>query len=318
MKKKILLSIFLGCSLLFAQVRVGILNGPSCVPVANLLENVVSINNESVEYESYASAFILTTALVKKEIDVGFLPPNLAAIYFNGTDNPDDNILCTAITGYGNLALICKDTSVKNLSDLKDKTVYVAGQAATPEYMLRYLLEKNKIKYDTGKSGSVTLDFSIPNNQIAPMFVSGKIDCVLVPEPFATVIKMNYKGTYSLIDIQEEYKKLNPKTPEYPLTVMVVRREFAQNHTETMNKFLEEYKASYEWTMDNALESGKLCEELELGLKAAIVSNSIPYANYTFVTGTQARAQLEQILKIFYEQDPVSVGGKLPEQDFYY
>ena len=74
---------------------------------------------------------------------------------------------------------------VKQLSDLNGKTVYVAGQGATPEYMFKYLLQKNDIEIDTRKG--VTLDYSIPTAQIAAELISGKIKYAVVPEPFATV-----------------------------------------------------------------------------------------------------------------------------------
>ena len=312
MKKGITALLFTGCSLLFAQIRLGILNGPSCIPSAYLLDNVLSVEGEELETENFASAQTLTAKLLKDEIDIGFLPPNVAAICYNS----NGGVICTAITGTGNLSLITKNSAVKKLSDLNGKTVYVAGAGATPEYMFRYLLKKNKIQQDS-KDG-VSLDFSIPTQQLAAMLISGKIEYAVVPEPFATVACMKDPEIIKAIDLQTEYEKLEGPNQTYPLTVMVVSKKFAHNKTVTLNKFLQLYEESYEWTMDNGLDAGFLCEQLDLGLKANVVSNSIPYANYTFIPGRDGKKQLEKLFKIFSDNDPKSIGGKLPDKNFYY
>lgn len=313
MKKVFAALVFIFCSFMFAQIRLGILNGPSCIPAAYLLENLVSVNDQDIEYETLPSAQTLASKILNDEIDIGFLPPNMAAALYN---KQKGTVLCTAITGTGNLSLITKDTAVHSLEDLKGKTVYVAGAAATPEYMTRYLLSKNKIEADT-KNG-ITLDFSVQTQQLAALLIAGKIEYAIVPEPFATVAIMKDSSIVKAVDLQKEYEKVQGKGKTYPLTVMVVSRKFARNNTATMNQFIQFYKESYEWTMDNGLEAGSLCEDLGLGLKAAVVSNSIPYANYTFIPARDGKTALEQLFKIFLSQDAASIGGKLPDSDFYY
>lgn len=316
MKKHILFLVMSLFSLVFAQIRVGLLNGPSCIPAAWLLENVVSIEGQNLETESFSNAQALAAHLLKEEIDIGFLPPNVAAVCYNNSNGKKGDLICAAITGKGNLSIITKDKNLSNLSQLKGKTVYVAGSGATPEYMFRYLLEKNKIEQDTKER--ITLDFSIQTPQLAPMIASGKIEYALVPEPFATVALLKDPSVYKAIDLQKEYEDIEGDEQSYPLTVMVVSRKFAKNNTAVLNKFLQLYKQSYEWTIENGLEAGDLCEELDLGLKANIVSSSIPYANYTFVPAAQGKKQLEKLFKIFYEFAPESIGGKLPDKNFYY
>ena len=95
MKKGITALLFIGCSLLFAQIRLGILNGPSCIPSAYLLDNVLSVEGEELETENFASAQTLTAKLLKDEIDVGFLPHlseinpyiNVTSAHVNGNQN---------------------------------------------------------------------------------------------------------------------------------------------------------------------------------------------------------------------------------------
>ena len=288
------------------QLRLGVLNGPSCIPAAYLLD-------ESVE--KFADPQALLPKMLKGEIDVGFLPANVAAKVFNTSDGA---IQCVAITGNGNLSLITTDTSVKSLADLKGKTVSVAGQAATPDYMFRYLLEKNGIAADTPEG--VTLDYSIPTAQIAAQLISGKIEYAVVPEPFSTVAQTKSDKVFVAVDLQKEYEKFAGEGKVYPLTVMVVTKTFAKKNAKVLKAFLEDYQASLEKTLKNPLEAGQLCEDFGLGLAAAIVAKSVPKANYVYIPAgnSEAKKKIEELLNVFLANDASSIGGKLPGKNFYY
>ena len=307
--KKIFFSLFAGlvlCAGLCAQsVRLGVLNGPSCIPAAYLL-------NENVE--KFAEPQALLPKMLKGEIDVGFLPANVAAKVYNSSNGA---IRCCAITGNGNLSVITTDPSIKQLADLNRKTVAVAGQGATPEYLMRYLLQKNGIAADT-KEG-VTLDFSIPTAQIAAQLISGKIDYAVVPEPFATVAQIKSDKVMVAIDLQSEYEYFEGKGKIYPLTVMVVTKNFAEKNPKALKAFLSDYEKSLKKTLQNPKEAGELCEKFGLGLAAPIVAKSIPKANYVFISSSNAKAKdkVEELLNIFLSFDEASIGGKLPDKDFY-
>ena len=308
--KKIIFSLFAGlvlCAGVCAQsLRLGVLNGPSCIPAAYLL-------NEDVE--KFAEPTALLPKMLKGEIDVGFLPANVAAKVYNSSNGA---IQCVAITGNGNLSLITTDTSVESLADLKGKTVVVAGQGATPEYMFRYLLGKNGIEADT--ADGVTLDFSIPTAQIAAQLISGKIEYAVVPEPFATVAQTKSDKVFVAVDLQAEYEKFAGKGKVYPLTVMVVTKDFAKKNAKVLKAFLTDYQASLAKTIENPAEAGKLCEDFGLGLAAAIVAKSVPKANYVYIPAskTETKKKVEELLNIFLEFDASSIGGKLPDKGFYY
>ncbi len=307
--KKLFFSIIAGfmlCAGLCAQqVRFGVLNGPTCIPSAHLLDENV---------ELFADPQALLPKMLKGEIDVGFLPANVAAKVYNSSNG---KILCCAITGNGNLSLITTDASVKQLADLKGKSVAVAGQGATPEYIFRYLLQKNGIKADV-KNG-VSLDFSIPTPQLAAQLISGKIKYAVVPEPFATVAQLKSDKVLAAVDLQSEYEYFEGKGKIYPLTVMVVTKDFAEKNPQALKAFLAEYEKSYKKTLQNPKEAGELCEKFGLGLAAPIIAKSIPKANYVFIPAEnpKAKEKIEELLNIFLSFDSASIGGKLPDDNFY-
>lgn len=320
--KKILFSLVAGlalCAGVFAaeakEIRLGVLNGPSCIPAGYLLDDAAPVKGAKISYEKFADPQGLLPKMLKGEIDIGFLPANVAAKVYNSSNGA---IKVCAITGNGNISLITTDSSVKQLADLKGKTVAVAGQGATPEYMFRYLLEKNGIAVDS--PDGVSMDFSIPTAQIAAQLISGKIDYAVVPEPFATVAQTKSDKVFVAVDFQSEYEYFEGKGKVYPLTVMVVTKKFADSNSKLLKSFLTAYEKSYKNTIKNPKQAGELSEKFELGLAAGIVTASIPKANYVFVASSSGKAQpkIEELLNIFLSFEPTSIGGKLPDEGFYF
>ena len=88
------------CMNLTAQVRIGLLNGPTCVPAAYLMENKKSLSTEGAEaeltYEKFADPQALLPKMIKKEIDIGFMPANVAAKVYNPGNK---SIICCAVVG---------------------------------------------------------------------------------------------------------------------------------------------------------------------------------------------------------------------------
>ena len=71
--------------------------------------------------------------------------------------------------------------------------------------------------------------------------------------------------------------------------------------------------------MQNPKEVGELCEKFGLGLAAPIIAKSVPKANYVFMTSDnpKVKEKVEELLNIFLAFDSASIGGKLPDENFY-
>lgn len=289
------------------KIRVGVLNGPSCIPAAYLMEN----KSETIDFNTYADVQVLLPKMIKNEVDIGFMPANVAAKVYNSSNKA---IVCCAITGNGNIVLLSNLVSGDNIRDVKNRVVYVAGQGATPDYMFRYLLKKNNLNPEQ----DLKLDYSIPTAQLAANLISNKINYVVLPEPFATIAKSKDSKIRTVVDFQQEYEDLEGAGKTYPLTVMVATANFAKAHPDLLNSFLDDYKSSFEWTLNNPQTAGQYTEEHNLGLAKGIVAKAIPSSNYTFITSKQMKQDVEDLLNIFLNFDSKSIGGKLPDKNFFY
>lgn len=304
-------------------INVAALNGPSGIPMAYLFENKPQVSGADFQFQVVAGADVLLPKLLKGEIDVGILPPNVAAKVFTKNNGA---LVVAAVMGQGMLNLITKDDSIVSLSDLKGKTVNVAGQGATPEYMFRYLLKSNGITIaEDGAApdaNSVALDFTVPAAEIAAALLSGKIHYAVVPEPFSTVATTKDASVHRAINLQKEYAALNEAAGKewenYPMTVLVARKSLAETSPEILHGLLESVKNAVDWTVSHPSEAGTLVRSHTLGLQAPIASKVIPNGAYVFIPAKEARPQLEELFSIFLDFAPEAIGGALPSDDFYF
>ena len=304
-------------------INVAALNGPSGIPMAYLFENKPQVSGADFQFQVVAGADVLLPKLLKGEIDVGILPPNVAAKVFTKNNGA---LMVAAVMGQGMLNLITKDETIVSLADLQGKTVNVAGQGATPEYMFRYLLKSNGITIAedgaASDANSVALDFSVPAAEIAAALLSDKIQYAVVPEPFSTVATTKDASVRRAINLQKEYAALNESVGKewenYPMTVLVARKSLAETSPEILRGLLASAKNAVDWTVAHPSEAGTLVQSHTLGLQAPIASKVIPNGAYVFVPATEARPQLEELFSIFLDFAPEAIGGALPSDDFYF
>jgi NitT/TauT family transport system substrate-binding protein len=102
------------------------------------------------------------------------------------------------------------------------------------------------------------------------------------------------------------------------MTVLVVDPRFAAENDLLLKAILVAYKESVTWTVANPDAAGVLAEKYNLGLKASIAAASIPKSAYVFTPAKDARSDLEALFRVFLDFAPSSIGGKLPDNDFYF
>ncbi len=325
MKKILTLTLLLFVGTLFAggkseptieTIRVSGLNGPSSIGLAYLFENPPVVEGIPSKFEVSASPDVLLPKLLKGEVDIGVLPANVAAKVYNANNGA---ILLAGITGQGMMSIVSKDTSVTKLEDLKGKKLTVAGQGGTPEYLIRYLCDANGIRIGDDEN-SIELDFSIPTAEIAPALITGKTEYALLVEPFASVAIMQdqTKSLTRIIDMQELYMNTSGSKENYPVTALVVRKQFASENAKLLSDFLESIEMSINWVNENPKDAGTLVEKHALGLKAPLVTASIPTSSLSWISASEAQDSVEDLLGLFLNLAPDSIGGKLPDNGFYF
>ena len=304
-------------------VRVAALKGPTAMGMVKLMSDTdeemdqMADSSEAftgeIEYPySFtlaASADEVTPGLMQGELDIACVPANLASVLYNRTDG---GIVTLAVNTLGVLYIVENGNSVQSRADLAGRTIAASGKGSTPEYALRYLLSENGIDPDTG----VTIDWKSEHSECVAALASGAATIAMLPQPFVTVAQTQLPDLRVALDLTEEWDALDNGSAL--LTgVVVARADFVEEHPAAVEQFLTSYAESVEWVNDNTADAAQLIGDYGI-VDAAVAEKALPYCNIVCITGTEMMDKLSGYLSVLWEQDEASVGGAMPNDDFYY
>ena len=292
-------------------VRIGALSGPTAMGLVKLMEEAEQGNTlnhyEFAELMTEASAF--TAPLAKGDLDIAAVPANLAAVLYNKTNG---GVRTLAVCVRSVLQIVSQGDGIQTVPDLKGAVLYATGQGATPEYVLRYLLTENGLDPDT----DLEIRWCADTTEALARIQSDPAAAAMLPQPFATAACAKTEGLHTVLDLGEEWDRLENGC-SVVTGVMVVRAAFAEEHPDLVENFLEEYRTSVEYAQEEPAGAAELIEKYGIVGSAAIAEKALPECGIACLTGEEMKEALSGYLQILYEQDPASVGGALPEEDFY-
>jgi len=241
-------------------------------------------------------------------VDVAVLPANTAAkLYSQGP-----GYRMGAVVGWGVLYVLSRDGAVRSWADLRGQEVLCVGKGATPDFVTRYLLEKNGLEPDS----DVRLNFSFSQEQIAQLLIAGKADTAVLPEPFVTQVLAKAPAIRIVLDLQKEWEKaLGVKDP-YPISVVVVSPALLARDADAVERFLGAYEQSIRWAVAEPAAAAVIVGRLDI-MPEAVARDAIPRCNLDFVRFYAARQAMEAYLKVLIGFDATAVGDRLPDAGFY-
>lgn len=292
------------------SIRIGGLKGPTSMGMVKLMEqSEAGASENTYEFTIAAAADELTPKFIRGDLDIIAVPANLASVLYNNTEGAAELL---AINTLGVIYIVEKGESVKTVADLAGKTIYATGKGSTPEYALRYILSENGIDPDT----DVSIEWkSEPTEVVGALSTAGE-GIAMLPQPFVTVAQGSVEGLRVAIDLTDAWDALDNGSTLFT-GVLVIRRDFAQNYPEAVTAFLTEYEASTTYINENVADGAQLVEKYGI-VKAVVAEKAIPYCNITYIAGSDMVAPMNGYLQVLYDQNPKSVGGTIPDEDFYY
>lgn len=289
-------------------VRVGSLKGPTSMGLVQFMSEEEQAEDPGYSFEMVTAADELTGQMVSGELDVALVPANMASVLYNKTQG---GIQVIDVNTLGVLYMVTADSSVTGLADLKGKTVYSTGKGQTPEYVLNYLLGANGLG-----EGDVTVEYKSEAAEVVSTLVQDETAVGILPQPFATVACQQNEKLQEVCDLTAEWDKTGKGTMVTGVTI--VNKEFAQANPETVEEFLDRHENSAEFAAEQPAEAAELIASYGIVEKAPIAQKALPKCNITCLEGDEMKEALSGYLEVLYEQNPESVGGNLPADDFYY
>jgi NitT/TauT family transport system substrate-binding protein len=290
------------------KIRIITLAGPTGMGMAKLIDDDKNAKTKyDYEFTVSSAPDQVSPEVIKGNYDVACVPVNLASVLYNKTEG---KLGVVGINTLGVLYMLENGNTINSVADLKGKTIYATGQGSNPEYVLRYILEKNNI--DPEKD--VTIEFLADHAELATKLKENQVAIGMLPEPQVTAATMGTNVRIAL-DMTEEWDKVS----EHALVqgCIIVNNEFATKYPTALKNFLDEYKASVDFVNNNVDEAATLVEAAGIIPKAPIAKKAIPNCNICLVTGEEMAKSVENMLTLLFEANSASVGGKMPDEKFY-
>ena len=291
-------------------VNVAALKGPTAMGLVALMD--AEENNAGSDYlydfDIEAAVDAISPLLIQGKLDMAAVPANLASVLYNNTQG---EVLVLNINTLGVLYIVENGNSVNTMEDLKGKTIYASGKGATPEYALNYLLKSAGL--EIGRD--VFVEYKSEHAEALAAMVSEPNAVAMLPQPFVTTAQMTNESVRIALDVTKEWETASGKT--LITGVMAVRKSFAEAHPDAVADFMNKYEQSVKYVNENVADAALLIEKYDI-FKSDVAEKAIPYCNITYIDGEEMKEKLSEYLETLYEQNPASVGGKLPEDDFYY
>ncbi len=287
-------------------VRVAALQGPTGMSVAHMMTE----NDGSYELTLVAAPAEVNALVISGQVDIASVPINVGAVLYNKTEG---GVKALALTTRGMLYVLEKGDTIHSVQDLEGKTILYAGQGATPEYVTEYILSTFKV--------NATLETEAEHAAVASKAIEGLADIVLLPEPMVTNVLMKNPDFRIALDITEAFAEAAQQNgvadAQLSMSVVIVRKEFAETHPELVEAFMKDLEASIAFANENVAEAAQEIADLGIIAAAKVAEKALPSCRLVFVSGEDMEAQAAPLYEILFNANPASVGGKAPDEAYY-
>ena len=270
-----------------------------------------------VEFRVWKNPDQMRALALSGEVDFIASPTNVAAnLYNRGAD-----LRMLNVSVWGVLWMVSRDNNLKTLADFKGKEIAMPFRGDMPDIIFSKLAEESGL--------DIRKDFNLRYvaNPLDAMqlLIMRRVDHALLAEPAVSMalrktksfpLKVIAPDLYRSTDLQQEWGRLLKRESRVPQAGIAVIDSTLD--AQVIQRFSEEYKKATQWCLEHPDEAGMIVAERIDMLTPEAVSDSIKVSQFRYVTAPEARGELEYFFQILIEREPSLIGGKLPDDGFYY
>ena len=119
--------------------------------------------------------------------------------------------------------------------------------------------------------------------------------------------------------METEWQKTTGSQLSTPIAGTVVLGAL-KDRPDIVNAFNTEYQKAIQWMLANPVEAGNVGARVlsQQGFTAQVLTDSMQNIDWRYVTAKNARPDIESLFKALAQVSPNYIGGKLPDNGFYY
>lgn len=295
--------------------------GPMAVPMAYLVVNdrLAEVAQET-ELLMWENGDQLRAMVAKGQGAFITVPSNNAAVFYNkGLELKLLDISVWNIT-----YLITSDPKASSFADIQGQSLVVSLQGSVPDVMFQYLATKEGLDPAT----DFDLRYATDPTQGAQLLIAGEVENAVLSEALATSVLLQTKDKEvplrRALAFDEAWVAATGGSEgqgslQTPIAGVVATMT-VMDKPDVIAVFEREYAKAVEWMLSDPDAAGRLVEtELpQLGLKAAVLTASLKNITWQHTPAAEARAGLESFYTALMGLSPEVIGGKLPDDGFYY
>ena len=270
---------------------------------------------KNVKFVMWKSPDELRALTLRGNADFIAVPTNVAAnLYNKGVD-----IQLLDVSIWGILGMITRDKSKKTLADFKGCEIAMPFRADMPDIVFEEIVKKQGLN----PKKDFKLRYVGSPIDAMQMLVMRRVDHALLAEPAISIalrktssfpLKLIAPDLYRSSDLQKEWGdvfKIEAKIPQAGMAVVGKKDGYL------IKRFNEEYAKALKWYKTHPKEAGELTHKYIKMLLPEAVADSIKYVQFENVSAKDAKKDLEFFFNILKNNNPKTIGAKLPDDKFY-
>ena len=299
-----------------------ILSGPMATvshPIFHMIDTgALDDVAKNIEFIMWKNPDELRALTIRGKADFIAVPTNVAANLYN----KGVKIKLLNVSVWGILGILTRDKTLKTLADFKDKEIAMPFRADMPDIVFEELVKAQGM--DPKKD--FKLQYLGSPIDAMQMLIMRRVDHALLAEPAISMalrktgsfpLKLIAPDLYRSDMLENEWGKTFKVESKIPEAGMAAVGDILLNEY-VIKRFNEEYKKSLQWYKNNPKEAGILAAKHVKMLDASGVTDSIEYVKLNDVNAKDAKKDLEFFYNVLKNNNPKSIGGKLPDENFYY
>ena len=295
------------------EVIIAAPDGAPVLALYSLMDKGNAVGNKTVGYKIYNGAANIGTAIASGDADIAVMPVNVAAKLYNA----GQDVKLLSVNVFGVLYMVGK-TELSDISSLKSKVVVTIGKGGTPDLSLKYILKTKDLEYEdseTAVDGKVAINYVNAASEANQLVKSGKADYAILGEPVASNA-CNKLGFKIVMDIQKEWNAIVGENAFTQAGIVVSNKIYSDESF--CNDLISKLQNNAEYTKEHAAEIKDVISAKGSALTADFTAEIIERCNLGCKRASDDKVAIENYFNAILESQPSFIGGKLPDEGFYF
>lgn len=289
-------------------IRVGVLNGPSAMSFVKMMDEKQLVQNRTVQIIIKDEPQQIQALMMQGKLDFAVLPTIMAANLYN----KGVKYKMMAGTVWGSLYMLSNNPQIRQMTDLKHRTIGVFGQGATADVLLQREIGLKRV---TG----LTPDYTYTNNATLGLALENKlIENAILSEPLVSILMNKDTAIHIVTKLNCQEFLGNSDVDIFAQSAFLVKASLIEKDEALIDNFNQLYINSCNSFADDTTSTAGLLVKYRFFKDIETAKSSIKLSNIRYVSAFAIEKEISRYLRIFYEFDPSSIGGKMPDENFLY